>query len=52
MKCDVYIRKESHDNAVLPSGANIFQEIVERMTKELTVLAPFTMKLMVGAPPE
>ena len=39
-------------NAVLSSGTNLVPELVERMTKELTVLAPFTMKLRVVAPPE
>ena len=41
MKCDMCIRKESHANAVLSSGTNMFQEIVERTTKQPTVLAPF-----------
>ena len=30
----------------------MFQRIVERMVKELTVLAPFTMKFIVVAPHE
>ena len=30
----------------------MFQRIVERMTKELTALAPPTMKIKVVAPPE
>ena len=38
MKCDVYIRKESFANAVLSSGTDVFQEIIERMTKEHMVL--------------
>ena len=52
MKCDVYIRKGSYANAVLPSDTKRVQEIIERITKELTVLAPLMMKLMVVAPPE
>ena len=39
-------------NAVLSSGTNMVPENTEGMTKELTVLAPFTMKLSVIAPPE
>ena len=48
MKCDVYIRKESYANAVLSSGATMFQWIFEHMTKELTALAPSTMKLILN----
>merc|ERR1711871_943910 len=40
MKCDVDIRKD------------LYQDIGERMTKELTALAPSTMKIKVVAPPE
>ena len=39
-------------NALSSSGTNMVPELVERMTKELMVLAPFTMKLRVVAPPE
>merc|ERR1712167_138016 len=42
MKCDV----------VLPGGTTMFAGIGERMTKELTALAPSTMKIKVVAPPE
>ena len=52
MKCDVYIRKESHAYAVLPSGTNMFPEIFHRMTKEPTALSPSTMKIEVVAPQE
>ena len=52
MKIDVYIRKELYANVVLSSGTTMFQEIVERMTKELTALAPPTMMIKMVAPPE
>ena len=43
-KCDVYIRKNLYVNVVLSSGTTMSREIVERMTNELTMLAPSTMK--------
>merc|ERR1712147_173552 len=39
-------------NVVLSGGTTMFQGIGERMTKELTALAPSTMKIEVVAPPE
>jgi len=52
MKCDVDIRKDLYSNIVLSGGTTMFQGIGERMTKELTALAPSTMKIKVVAPPE
>ena len=37
---------------LLSGGTTMFQGIGERMTKELTALAPSTMKIKVVAPPE
>jgi len=52
MKCDVDIRKDLYSNIVLSGGTTMFSGIAERMTKELTSLAPSTMKIKVVAPPE
>jgi len=52
MKCDVDIRKDLYANVVLSGGTTMFEGIGERMTKELTALAPSTMKIKVVAPPE
>merc|ERR1712104_350 len=52
MKCDVDIRKDLYGNVVLSGGTTMFGGIGERMTKELTALAPSTMKIKVVAPPE
>jgi len=52
MKCDVDIRKDLYANVVLSGGTTMFLGIGERMTKELTALAPSTMKIKVVAPPE
>ncbi|KAF4323451.1 hypothetical protein JM18_001159 [Phytophthora kernoviae] len=52
MKCDVDIRKDLYCNIVLSGGTTMYPGIGERMTKELTALAPSTMKIKVVAPPE
>jgi len=52
MKCDVDIRKDLYANVVMSGGTTMFEGIGERMTKELTALAPSTMKIKVVAPPE
>jgi len=52
MKTDVDIRKDLYSNIVLSGGTTMFTGIGERMTKELTALAPSTMKIKVVAPPE
>jgi len=52
MKCDVDIRKDLYANVVLSGGTTMYLGIGERMTKELTALAPSTMKIKVIAPPE
>merc|ERR1712224_519606 len=52
MKCDVDIRNDLYGNVVLSGGNTMFAGIDKRMTKELTALAPSTMKIKVIAPPE
>jgi actin-related protein len=52
MKCDVDIRRDLYANIVMSGGTTMFPGIAERMTKELTNLAPSTMKIKVVAPPE
>eukprot|EP01025_Chloroclados_australasicus_P057286 TRINITY_DN7135_c1_g1_i1.p1 TRINITY_DN7135_c1_g1~~TRINITY_DN7135_c1_g1_i1.p1 ORF type:complete len:436 (-),score=41.67 TRINITY_DN7135_c1_g1_i1:240-1433(-) len=52
MKCDVDIRKDLYGNVVLSGGTTMFPGIADRMTKEITALAPPTMKVKVVAPPE
>mmetsp|Transcript_26342 Transcript_26342/g.39060 ORF Transcript_26342/g.39060 Transcript_26342/m.39060 type:complete len:377 (-) Transcript_26342:230-1360(-) len=52
MKCDVDIRRDLYANVVMSGGTTMFPGIAERMTKELTALAPSTMKIKVVAPPE
>jgi actin-related protein len=52
MKCDIDIRRDLYANIVMSGGTTMFPGIAERMTKELTALAPSTMKIKVVAPPE
>jgi len=52
MKCDVDIRKELYNNVVLSGGSTMYPGIAERLHKELTALAPPTIKVKVVAPPE
>jgi len=52
MKCDVDIRKDLYANIVLSGGTTMFTGISERLTKEMTALAPSTMRIKVVAPPE
>jgi actin len=52
MKCDVDIRKDLYGNVVLSGGSTMFPGIADRMSKEITSLAPTSMKVKVIAPPE
>merc|ERR1712071_305063 len=52
MKCDVDIRRDLYANVVMSGGTTMYPGIAERMTKELTALAPSTMKIKFVAPPE
>nr|AAQ55803.1 actin [Pelomyxa palustris] len=52
MKCDVDIRKDLYGNIVLSGGTSMFTGIADRMQKEMTTLAPTTMKIKIIAPPE
>ncbi|EFC35479.1 hypothetical protein NAEGRDRAFT_54894 [Naegleria gruberi] len=51
-KCDIDIRKDLYANVVLSGGTTMFEGIAERMNKELTAMAPASMKIKVVAPPE
>ena len=52
MKCDVDIRKDLYGNIVLSGGSTMFPGIADRMSKEISALAPSSMKIKVVAPPE
>merc|ERR1712233_150919 len=44
MKCDVDIRKDLYGNTVLSGGTTMYPGIADRMQKEITGLAPSTIK--------
>jgi len=52
MKCDVDIRKDLYANTVLSGGTTMYPGIADRMQKEITALAPSTMKIKIIAPPK
>ncbi len=52
MKCDVDIRKDLYGNIVMSGGTSMFNGLADRMQKEMTALAPPTMKIKIVAPPE
>ncbi|XP_031107829.1 actin-97-like [Ipomoea triloba] len=52
MKSDVDIRKDLYGNIVLSGGSTMFPGIADRMSKEISALAPGSMKIKVVAPPE
>ncbi|KAH3766564.1 actin, alpha skeletal muscle [Pelomyxa schiedti] len=52
MKCDVDIRRDLYSNIVLSGGTSMFPGMADRMQKEMTTLAPTTMKIKIIAPPE
>ncbi len=50
MKCDVDIRKDLYGNIVLSGGTSMFPGMADRMSKEITALAPSSMKIKVRLP--
>merc|ERR1719370_1219495 len=45
MKCDVDIRKDLYANTVMSGGTTMYPGIADRMQKEITALAPPTIKI-------
>jgi len=52
MKCDVDIRRDLYQNMVLSGGSTMFPNIDQRINKEITAMAPASIKVKVVAPPE
>ncbi|BGP23861.1 actin [Rhodotorula toruloides] len=52
MKCDLDIRKDLYGNIVMSGGTTMYAGISDRMQKEITALAPSSMKVKIVAPPE
>jgi len=52
MKCDIDIRKDLFANIVMSGGTTMYAGLADRMQKEITQLAPATLKIKIIAPPE
>jgi len=52
MKCDIDVRKDLYANIVLSGGSTMYPGISDRMQKEVSALAPGTLKIKIIAPPE
>jgi len=52
MKCDIDVRKDLYANIVLSGGTTMYEGLADRLSKEVTALAPQAMKVKVVAPPE
>jgi len=52
MKCDVDVRRDLFANIVLSGGTTMYPGIAERLNKEITSLAPSSVKIKIVAPPE
>jgi actin len=46
MLCDIDLRKDLYMNIVLSGGSTLFPGLPERMHKEMSSLAPNTMKVL------
>merc|ERR1712142_282367 len=52
MRCDIDIRKDLFANIVMSGGSTMYAGVADRMQKEITALAPSTLKIKIIAPPE
>jgi len=52
MKCDVDIRRDLFTNTVLSGGTTMFPGVEGRLTKEMSALAPSSIKVKIIAAPE
>jgi len=52
MRCDIDIRKDLLANVVMSGGTTMYAGIADRMQKEITGLAPSSIKVKIIAPPE
>jgi len=52
MRCDIDLRKDLLANIVMSGGTTMYAGIADRLQKEITALAPSTIKIKIIAPPE
>lgn len=51
-KCDIDVRRDLYENIILSGGTTMFPGISERLTKEISAMAPSSVKVKVIAPNE
>lgn len=51
-RCDIDVRRELYGNIVLSGGSTMFRNLPERLGKEISNIAPSSIKPKVVAPPE
>lgn len=52
MKCDIHLRRDFYPNIVLSGGSTMFEGIVDRIQKEVTAVAPSSLKVKIIASPD
>ena len=52
MKCGIDTRQSLYGNIILSGGSTMFLGAKERVQKEISLLAPSSMKIRIVAPPE
>lgn len=52
MECDIDVRRDFYQNVVLSGGTTMYPGLCERLSNELSALAPASVKVKVNAPPE
>merc|ERR1712096_80002 len=52
MMCDIDLRRDLYSNIVLSGGTTMFDGLADRLSREMTNLAPNSMRIKVVAPPE
>merc|ERR1719414_378330 len=52
MRCDVDIRKDLYENILLSGGSTEFPGFADRLQKEMSYLAPTSMRIKIIDPPE
>ncbi|KAM3479407.1 hypothetical protein MY5147_001723 [Beauveria neobassiana] len=52
IKCDIDVRKDLYSNIVVSGGTTMYPGLADRLQKEMTDLAPSSVKVKIIAPPE
>jgi len=50
--CAIDVRRDLYNNVILSGGSTMYNGMADRLTKEITDIAPPTLKIKIHAPPE